>query len=130
MAWKRPTVLVVEDDEEMRNLLFEELWSEGYHLREARDGDEAFSAMGQSKPDLILTDLRMPSGGLEYVSRLRIFAPSCPIIVMTAFGDERARSDVAKAGATAFINKPVHLSELKARVKELLEAPDGMPEVV
>ncbi|ALA60374.1 response regulator transcription factor [Nitrospira moscoviensis] len=120
MSWKRPTVLVVEDDEEMRNLLFEELWNEGYQLREARDGDEAFMAMLQSMPDLIITDLRMPSGGLEYVSRLRMFAPHCPIIVMSAFADERAKADATRAGATAFVNKPVHLSELKGRVKALL----------
>ncbi len=127
VAWKRPTVLVVEDDQEMRNLLFEELWSEGYQLREARDGDEAFLAMLQSMPDLIITDLRMPSGGLEYVNRLRTFAPNCPIIVMTAFADDQARADVTKAGATAFLNKPVHLSELKGRVKELLGHPEGAP---
>lgn len=120
VAWKRPMVLVVEDDQEMRNLLFEELWSEGYQLREARDGDEAFMAMLTSMPDLIITDLRMPSGGVEYVNRLRTFAPDCPIIVMTAFADEKARTEVARAGATAFFNKPVHLSELKERVKELL----------
>lgn len=113
-------MLVVEDDEEMRNLLFEELWNEGYQLREARDGDEAFLAMLQSLPDLIITDLRMPAGGLEYVNRLRAFAPNCPIIVMTAFADTKAGADVKRAGATAFFNKPVHLSELKSRVKELL----------
>jgi DNA-binding response OmpR family regulator len=105
------------------------LWTEGYQLREARDGNEAFTAMGLTMPDLILTDLRMPSGGLDYVHRLRTSAPRCPIIVMTAFGDERARADATKAGATAFINKPVHLSELKARVKALLGSPDGMPGV-
>jgi CheY-like chemotaxis protein len=66
VVWKRPMVLVVEDDEEMRNLLFEELWTEGYQLREARDGDEAFMALLQTMPDLIITDLRLPSGGLEY----------------------------------------------------------------
>lgn len=122
VGWKRPTVLVVEDDQEMRNLLFDELWDEGYQLREARDGDEAFLAMLQSMPDLIITDLRMPAGGVEYVNRLRTFAPHLPIVVMTAFGDEKARMDVVRAGATAYFNKPVHLSELKARVKELLSS--------
>lgn len=122
MSWKRPTVLVVEDDQEMRNLLFDELWHEGYQLREARDGDEAFRAILQSVPDLIITDLRMPGGGVEYVSRLRMFTTRCPIIVMTAFGDDQARADVLRVGATAYFNKPVHLSELKSCVKELLSA--------
>ena len=122
MGWKRLTVLVVEDDQEMRNLLFDELWNDGYQLREARDGDEAFLAMLQSTPDLIITDLRMPAGGVEYVNRLRTCAPDCPIVVMTAFGDEKAKADVLRAGATAYFNKPVHLSELKSCVKELLSS--------
>lgn len=120
MTLKRPMVLVVEDDEEMRNLLFEELWNEGYQLREARNGDEAFLAMRQSIPDLVITDLRMPGGGLEYVNRLRTLAPNCPIIVMTAFADSKAGLEITRAGASAFFNKPVHLSELKSRARELL----------
>ena len=94
MTWKRPSVLVVEDDLEMRNLLFEELWTEGYQLREARDGDEALAALTQWSPDLILTDLRMPRGGVEYVTQLHARLPHCPIIVMTSFGDDRAKREV------------------------------------
>lgn len=114
------TVLVVEDDREMRSLLCDELWSVGYHLREAKDGDEAFLAVLQSVPDLILTDLRMPAGGADYVNRLRTAAPGCPIIVMTAFGDGSLRAEVLAAGATAYFDKPVRISELKSRVQELL----------
>lgn len=122
MVWKRPSVLVVEDDLEMRNLLFEELWNEGYQLREARDGDEALSTLVQWAPDLILTDLRMPQGGVEYVNQLHARMPHCPIIVMTAFGDDRAKREVLAAGASAYFNKPVHLSELKTRVRQLLNS--------
>ncbi|HSA61562.1 MAG TPA: response regulator [Nitrospiraceae bacterium] len=128
MGWTRPTVLVVEDDQEMRDLLFDELWSDGYLLREARDGDEASLLMRQSMPDLIITDLRMPAGGVEYVNRLRMIGPNCPIIVMTAFGDEKTRAEVLRAGATVFFNKPVHLSELKSCVKDLLGATHQAPE--
>jgi DNA-binding response OmpR family regulator len=113
-------VLVVEDDREMRSLLCDEFWSAGYRLREANDGDEAFLAVLQSIPDLILTDLRMPAGGTDYISRLRTVAPNCPIIVMTAFGDRGLRSEVLRAGASAYFDKPVHISDLKARVEELL----------
>ena len=121
MTKERPAViLVVEDDREMRSLLCDEFWSAGYLLREARDGDEAFRAVLQSVPDLILTDLRMPAGGADYVSRLRMVAPNCPIIVMTAFGDVRSRDEVLKAGANAYFDKPVRISELKIRVGELL----------
>ena len=65
----------------------------------------------------------MPAGGADYISRLRTVAPNCPIVVMTAFGDEKTKADVLRAGATAYFNKPVHLSELQFCVRELLSAP-------
>jgi DNA-binding NarL/FixJ family response regulator len=74
----------------------------------------------QSVPDLILTDLRMPAGGADYISRLRTVAPGCPIVVMTAFGDARSKRDVLKAGASAYFDKPVRIAELKQCVQLLL----------
>jgi len=117
---KTALVLVVEDDREMRSLLCDEFWSAGYQLREAKDGDEAFRAVLQSVPDLILTDLRMPAGGVDYVSRLRTVAPHCPIVVMTAFGDAGSRAAVLQAGANAYFDKPVRVADLKVTVERLL----------
>lgn len=120
-------VLIVEDDREMRSLLCDEFWSAGYQLREARDGDEAFQAVLQSVPDLILTDLRMPAGGAEYISRLRTVAPACPIVVMTAFGDPAVKAAVLQAGATVYFDKPVRVGELKACVEQLLLDARSLP---
>ena len=117
---KTAVVLVVEDDREMRSLLCDEFWSAGYQLREAKDGDEAFRAVLQSVPDLILTDLRMPAGGVDYVSRLRTVAPHCPIVAMTAFGDAASRAAVLQAGANAYFDKPVRVADLKVTVERLL----------
>ena len=119
-AHKKAVVLVVEDDRDMRNLLCDAFWSLGYQLREAKDGDEAFLAILQSVPDLILTDLRMPAGGADYISRLRTVAPHCPIVVMTAFGEPGLQAEVLRAGATAYFDKPVRMSELKLRIEALL----------
>jgi len=74
----------------------------------------------QSVPDLILTDLRMPAGGVDYISRLRTVAPHCPIVVMTAFGDAGSRAAVLQAGANAYFNKPVRVADLKVTVERLL----------
>ena len=71
-------------------------------------------------PDLILTEIHLSAGGVDYIHRLRVFVPHCPIIVMAAFGDDRVRMDVLRAGATAYFSKPVHLAELRACVKQLL----------
>ncbi len=114
-------LLIVEDDREMRSLLCDEFSGRGYQLREARDGDEAFRAVLQSMPDLILTDLRMPAGGDDYISRLRAVAPRCPIVVITGFGDTRLKARVMKAGANAYFDKPVRLADLKSCVRQLLD---------
>ncbi|MCW5800035.1 MAG: response regulator [Nitrospira sp.] len=121
-------LLVVEDDKDMRSLLCDELWGEGYQLREASNGVEGLEAVMRAAPDLIVTDLKMPSGGFEYVHRLRDCVPACPIIVMTAFGDARTKEEALKSGATAYFDKPVRLSELKATVKQLLRRRDSLPE--
>lgn len=119
---KPVVVLVVEDDHDMRSLLCDELWSEGYQLREAKDGDEALQLVLQSVPDLVLTDLKMPAGGFDYISRLKTFAPNCPIVVMTAFGGTQTKAEALKWGASAYFDKPVRLADLKATVKQLLES--------
>jgi CheY-like chemotaxis protein len=119
---KAAVVLIVEDDREMLSLLCDEFWSLDYQVRQARDGDEALRLVLESMPDVILTDLRMPAGGPDYISRLRTIAPRCPIVVMTAFGDTQGEQDVLKAGADAYFNKPVRIAELKACVQRLLVA--------
>jgi DNA-binding response OmpR family regulator len=116
----KPSVLVVDEDGEMRSLLLDGLRSEGYVLREAGDGGEAFHLALRAVPDLILTEIRMAAGGVDYINRLRALVPNCPIVVMTAFGDNGVRIDVLRAGATAYLSKPIHLAELKCCVKQLL----------
>lgn len=122
---KTATVLIVEDDREMRSLLCDEFCGMGYRLREARNGDEAFLTVLQSVPDLILTDLRMPAGGDDYISRLRTVVPTCPIVVITAFGDATLKAQVVKAGANAYFDKPVRIADLKNCVQGLLDHKPG-----
>jgi len=122
---KAAVVLIVEDDREMLNLLCDEFWGAEYQLRQAKDGDEAFRMVLQSVPDLILTDLRMPAGGADYISRLRTIAPRCPIIVMTAFGDETTKSSVLRAGADVYFDKPVRIANLKLCAQQLLNPKIG-----
>ncbi|MGZ8385867.1 MAG: response regulator [Nitrospira sp.] len=122
---KAAVLLIVEDDREMRSLLCDEFCGTGYQLREARNGDEAFLAVLQSVPDVILTDLRMPAGGDDYISRLRTVAPTCPIVVITGFGDPALKAQVLKAGANAYFDKPVRVAELKTCVQQLLDHRPG-----
>jgi CheY-like chemotaxis protein len=113
-------LLVVEDDLAMRSLLCDELWDLGVRIIEAGDGDEALERISESVPDLIVTDLRMPAGGLDYVARLRTLAPACPIILMTAFGDAKTREQAKQYGVAAYFDKPVRMQDLKTAIKKLL----------
>jgi DNA-binding response OmpR family regulator len=67
----------------------------------------------------------MPAGGLDYISRLRVIAPNCPIILMTAFGDAQTKSAALSAGATLYFDKPVRMKELKNAIKGILTTYNG-----
>ncbi len=118
-------LLIVEDDREMRSLLCDELKDLQYRIIEAGDGNEAVERVRETNPSLILTDLRMPGGGLGYVGRLRTAAPTCPIVLMTAFGDPSVRETAERFGITAYFDKPVRMDELKASIKQLLDRQTG-----
>ena len=113
-------LLVVEDDKEMRSLLCDELRDLQCQIVEAGDGNEAIERARETVPRLILTDLRIPAGGLGYIGRLRTAAPACPIILMTAFGDPSVRESAERFGISAYFDKPVRMAELKASIQALL----------
>jgi CheY-like chemotaxis protein len=117
---KSAVILIAEDDREMRSLLYDELYDLGVSIREAADGDEALRSVLDTCPTLILTDLLMPAGGLDYISRLRTFAPGVPIVLLTSFGDSKTKGDALAIGVEAYFDKPVRLSELKGAVQRLL----------
>ncbi|MFQ5991997.1 MAG: response regulator [Nitrospiraceae bacterium] len=127
MPAKQPLILLVEDDSEMRRLLRDELSDLGCKILEAEDGDEALKRIKDSPPDLILTDLRMPAGELDYLDRVRAVAPACPVILMTAFGDARTKEEAFKSGVAAYFDKPVRMSDLRAAVAALLKENGILP---
>jgi len=117
---KPAVILIAEDDREMRSLLCDELYDLGVSIREAADGDEALRSVLDTCPSLILTDLRMPAGGLDYISRLRTFAPGVPIVLLTSFGDSKTKAKALAIGVEAYFDKPVRLSDLMGAVRRLL----------
>jgi len=125
---KDRVLLLVEDDAAMRSLICDELWDMGFRITEAADGDEALRRISEVPPDIILTDLRMPAGGLDYVCRLRTVAPGCPIILMTAFGDATTKVEAQRCGVSVYFDKPVRMDELKAAIRDLLNSHAGSPD--
>lgn len=113
-------VLLADDDFEMRSLLSVELQDEGYLVCQVGDGQEALDCLLRFRPDLVITDLRMPDGGMQLVARLKAAAPNTPVIVMTAFGGAEIEAQAYQNGANAYLSKPFRVGELKTTICRLL----------
>lgn len=115
------SVLIIEDDPEMRGLLVLVLEEEGYRLLTAANGREGLELLRTAKPDVILLDMKMPvMDGYEFARRYRAAHGDddrVPIVVMTAAEDPRKRAE--EIGAAGWLGKPVELQDLVAKVKEL-----------
>lgn len=108
----------------MRSLISDELRDEGYRILQVSNGEEALTCLVQAHPDLIITDFRMPHGGMSLVDRFKAISAETPIILITAFGDKETESLAYKRGATAYFNKPVRMVDLMDAVHKLLD--DGL----
>jgi len=114
-------IVVVEDDHEMQRLLKEELQEAGYQVTQASNGTEAFVQVEAVKPDVVVSDLLFPGGGLEFIRALRQKYENGRIIVITARSDERTRVEVEQLGVDAFLGKSIRMSELLQTINRLIE---------
>jgi excisionase family DNA binding protein len=120
-------VLVVDDDAQVRSTIVEILEAMGRPLEidQATDGYEALLKAGDTKPDLLILDLRMPRmDGFEACRRIRSNAATSGtrILVVSGFVDEAAQAEIAGAGAHDWMRKPLDVEEFKAKVSRLLGA--------
>lgn len=116
---KKYTILVADDEEDLRGFLSSEL-ARNYEVIEASDGVEAISFVRQFEPDLVLLDYMMPDkNGMEVCREIRNDSrlSHIPVIMLTARADEKIKLECLKAGASDFISKPFALGELSLRVK-------------
>ncbi len=119
------TILIVDDQPEVRKLLEVVLREPERRFLHAANGAEALAMARESHPDLILLDVMMP-GGMDghQVARLLKDDPAtadCTIIAMTAKVQERDRDEALAAGADDYVSKPFDMPELKAKVTRLLQ---------
>ncbi|HET7353136.1 MAG TPA: response regulator [Gaiellaceae bacterium] len=118
-----PAVLLVDDDERMRELVRTELEREGYDVQEAASADEGLAEIEKRKPELILLDVMMPHvDGWEMLRRIqeRYGAGAIPVLMFSGQVDEQARRQAASSGARGFIGKPFDLAELVAQAKAVV----------
>jgi excisionase family DNA binding protein len=118
-----PLILLVDDDDAVRELVRANLELEGYVVREAGGADEGLSAIEEAKPDLILLDVMMPHvDGWEMLRRIQdqYGAGVIPVVMFSGKVDEEAQAKAASSGAYAFVGKPFDLQHLIAQTKQIV----------
>lgn len=122
------TIILAEDDREMRVLVAEALRRDGYRVLEVPDGarlverisSRLLSEFPRDPVDLVISDVRMPGcTGLEFLSALRDADRETPVILMTAFGDAVTRAEAEALGALLF-DKPFDIDDLRTAVLHVL----------
>ncbi|HYR70755.1 MAG TPA: HD domain-containing phosphohydrolase [Candidatus Acidoferrum sp.] len=119
----RPTILVVEDDAHIRDVLSGLLGTLGYRMLMAASAEQALDALNVVSPDLVLTDVHLGAmSGIELCVRLKADPryELMPVVILTAVGDLEARVAGLAAGADDFFTKPVAFVELRTRLGALL----------
>ena len=110
------TILIVDDEMEIREMLKQIFTLEGYMVYSAKDGQEALDKVSSFSPDIILLDINMPGlDGYEVCSRIREYV-SCPILFLTARIEDEDKVKRFRAGGDDYIEKPFSMMELKERV--------------
>jgi CheY-like chemotaxis protein len=123
-----PTILIAEDDPEMRTMLACTFKEAGYDVIEAENGVQVLDYLGSSrlhghlvKIDLLITDVRMPGvDGLHILGDLRSYDRQIPVVLITAFGSPELHSEANRLGATAVLDKPFDFTHLQTVVCSLL----------
>ena len=115
-------ILVVDDEELIRQWLTESLSAEGFNVISAATGAEALQAVEQFYPALALLDLRLPdANGIELLPRIREIDPDMVVVIITAYGEVSTAVEAVKAGAFDFLEKPINLEKLTLVVRKGLE---------
>lgn len=118
-----PLVLIVDDDDKLREYVRVNLEAEGYVVREAANAEEGLAALGEESPDLILLDVMMPQvDGWEMLRRIQEHTGigAIPVIMFSGKVDERSAAEAASRGAQGFIGKPFDPRSLIESTKQLL----------
>jgi excisionase family DNA binding protein len=117
-----PLVLLVDDDEKVRELVRVNLEFEGYRVREAGSAEEGLSAIEEAKPDLVLLDVMMPqTDGWEMLRKIQeqYGAGAIPVVMFSGKVDEHALQLASTGGAHAFVGKPFDMQQLIDQTKQI-----------
>jgi DNA-binding response OmpR family regulator len=122
------SILVVDDDPTVSDVVRRYLERAGFEVRLAADGHAALASFARDRPDLVVLDLMLPGiDGLEVCRRLRTTAEEVPIIMLTALGEESDRVLGLRLGADDYVTKPFSPRELVLRVQSVLRRSVARP---
>jgi len=122
MEETRWMILIVDDEESIRDILYRKLKAEGYYCDVAADGKEALRKASAKNFDLVLMDIKMPGlSGMEVLSQLITERPHISVVMITAVVDTKTAVEAMKLGAYDYVTKPFDLDDLGMRVRRALE---------
>jgi len=114
-------ILVVDDEDKMRNILKLMLTIKGHQVDEAADGEEALRKIKENSYDLIISDIRMPGlNGLELLSQVKNLSPPVPVVFITAYATVDSAVEAMRAGAVDYIPKPFEEERIHLTVERAL----------
>ena len=110
------TILIVEDDDHLRERLARALHARGLEVRQARDYDSAIQSVRDDSPEYMLVDLRMPGSksGLDVIREAKELDPATVIVVLTGYGSIATALEAVRLGAASFISKPADADQILA----------------
>jgi two-component system response regulator AtoC len=124
------SVLVVDDDAQIRALLADLLKESGYEPRQAKTAAAALEAVAKQRPDLVMMDVKLPDqDGIDLLRQMKRERPELEIIVMTAFGGSSSAIKAMEHGAYDYVTKPFELDDLLATLRRVFEHHDMASEV-
>ncbi len=124
------TILVVDDEERLRNLIVTFLSKLGHSCVTAIDGVDALDKMKGNKIDAVVTDIKMPNmDGITLAAKISIHYPELPILIMTAFEEDHVAGVAISVGARDFIKKPFSLNEFSIRLHKMINDSEALRRV-
>jgi len=116
------SILVIDDERSIRNVLKDILGTEGYKVEEAVDGEDGFKKFSATTYDLVLCDIKMPKmDGLEFLQKATATNPDVPIIMISGHGTIETAVEAVKKGAYDFISKPPDLNRLLITIRNAMD---------
>lgn len=117
-----PSILVVDDELLIRDLLYDFFCSQGWKISVTESGPKALSLLSENDYDLVLTDLKMPvMDGLTLAAEVRSINPKLPVVLMTGYPSVESAVAALRAKVADYITKPFNIHQLFKIIKEILE---------